>query len=111
MTGVAIATLRYYEREGLIECERTASKYRLFRQQTVETIRRIVHLKTLKIPLAEIKHILLSNAGKASPEDYHELRRRLLHILEQKSVWEEQERRVRLLLASFPEHGSLDSNA
>lgn len=104
LTGVAIATLRYYESEGLIECVRTRSKYRLFTQQTVETVRRIVHLKNLKIPLREIKHILLSNAGKASPEDYDELQRRLSHILEQKSVWEEQERRVRLMLASFPQN-------
>jgi DNA-binding transcriptional MerR regulator len=102
-TGVAVATLRYYESEGLIHCVRTHTKYRLFTEETVEIVQRIVHLKSLKIPLGEIRQILLSSGGQAGSEDYAELQRRLSYILEQKSVWEDQERRVRLMLSSFPQ--------
>jgi DNA-binding transcriptional MerR regulator len=104
-TGVAIATLRYYESEGLIECVRTRTKYRLFSEETVETVQRIVHLKSLKIPLIEIRRILKSASlpAQATREHYQELKKRLAHILEQKSVWDEQERIVRLVLASLPE--------
>lgn len=101
-TGVPVATLRYYEKEGLIQCVRTRSKYRLFTEDTADTIKHILHLKSLKIPLAEIRQIILGNSGKSTLEDYQKLQERLAHILEQKSVWEEQERRLRLLLASFP---------
>ena len=44
ITGVPIATLRYYESEGLIECVRTRSKYRMFTRETVELVLRILHL-------------------------------------------------------------------
>jgi len=101
-TGVPVATLRYYETEGLIQCVRTRSKYRLFTEDTADTIKHILHLKSLKIPLGEIRQIILGNSGKTTTEDYQKLQERLAHILEQKSVWEEQERRVRLMLASFP---------
>lgn len=110
ITGVPIATLRYYESEGLIGCVRTRSKYRIFSADTVEIVRRIVYLKSLKISLAEIRRIVqvTSDSGEATRERYLELRQQLDHILEQKSVWEEQEHKVRLLLESLPPEARLD---
>ena len=110
ITGVPIATLRYYESEGLIGCVRTRSKYRIFSADTVEIVRRIVYLKSLKISLAEIRRIIqvTSDSGEATRERYLELRQQLDHILEQKSVWEEQEHKVRLLLESLPPEARLD---
>ncbi len=108
VTGVPIATLRYYESEGLIECVRAHSKYRMFPQSTVDIVHRIVHLKSLKIPLGEIRRIFITarqsgdEASEATREHYLELKQRLAHILERKRVWEEQERKVRLLLEALP---------
>lgn len=108
VTGVPIATLRYYESEGLIECVRARSKYRMFPKETVDIVGRIVHLKSLKIPLSEIRRIFTTarqageEASQATQEHYLELKQRLAHILERKRVWEEQERQVRLLLEALP---------
>ncbi|MBN9417345.1 MAG: MerR family transcriptional regulator [Candidatus Eremiobacteraeota bacterium] len=106
-TGVPIATLRYYASEGLIECVRTRTKYRMFSEQAVALVQRIVHLKSLKIPLAEIRRILKagSQTGEARREHVQELRQRLERILEHKQVWAEEERKVRLLLASVAHEG------
>lgn len=101
LTGVAIATLRYYESEGLIQCVRTRTKYRMFSRDTVATVRRIVHLKSLKIPLGEIRRIFNTQLG--GKQHVLELQRRLQQILEHKSLWEEEERKVRLILESLPQ--------
>lgn len=102
-TDVPVATLRYYESEGLIQCVRARSRYRMFPLNTVETVRRILHLKGLKFPLGEIKQILAGGSGENGPEDYRVLQERLAHIREQKQVWEEQEQRVRVIMAAFPQ--------
>ena len=101
-TGVPIATLRYYESEGLIHCLRTRTKYRMFDRGTVDQVKQILYLKGLKFPLQEIRQILASSAGRSSLEDYLLLKERLAHVLEQKALWEDQEARVRLQLAAFP---------
>lgn len=101
-TGVPIATLRYYESEGLIHCLRTRTKYRMFDRGTIDQVKQILYLKGLKFPLQEIRQILASSAGHSSLEDYLLLKERLAHVLEQKALWEDQEARVRLQLESFP---------
>ncbi len=106
VTGVPIATLRYYESEGLIACVRTRSKYRMFPKETVDVVMRILHLKSLKIPLAEIRRIFSTDeTGEETREHYLELQERLAHILERKSIWEEEERKVRSMLESFESEG------
>ena len=107
VTGVPIATLRYYESEGLIACVRTRSKYRMFPKETIDIVMRILHLKSLKIPLAEIRRIFSTDeTGEETREYFLELQQRLTHILERKSIWEEEERKVRQLLESFESEGS-----
>ncbi len=106
VTGVPIATLRYYESGGLIACVRTRSKYRMFSKETVDTVMRILHLKSLKIPLAEIRRIFSTDeTGEETREYFLELQQRLTHILERKSLWEEEERKVRQLLEAFESEG------
>lgn len=110
ITGLPVATLRYYESEGLIACLRTRSRYRMFSPGTIDVVRKIVHLKSLKLPLSEIRRILAvgeqpeEEHAFVTPEHSKELRQRLSHILERKSVWEEQERKVRQLLEALPAH-------
>lgn len=107
VTGVPIATLRFYESEGLIAYVRTRSKYRMFPRETIDIVMRILHLKSLKIPLAEIRRIFsTADTGEETREYFLELQQRLTHILERKSIWEEEERKVRNLLESFESEGS-----
>ncbi|ODT79383.1 hypothetical protein ABS71_01045 [bacterium SCN 62-11] len=102
-TGITVATLRYFESEELIACVRTRSRYRMFPKETVQVIGDIMHLKTLRLPLKEIRAILRnrSQGEGQSCEEYEELQNRLAHILEQKRVWDEQESQVRSMLAFY----------
>ncbi len=57
--GVDVQTLRYYEREGLIEAPaRTASGYRSYGPTHVERLNFIRHCRSLDMPLADIKRLL-----------------------------------------------------
>lgn len=57
--GLAIETVRYYEREGLLEKPaRTAAGYRNYRPDVVERLRFIRQAKELGFSLAEIKELL-----------------------------------------------------
>lgn len=57
--GLPIDTVRYYEREGLIEKPaRSAAGYRRYRPDVVERLRFIRQAKELGFSLAEIKELL-----------------------------------------------------
>ncbi|ODT78388.1 hypothetical protein ABS71_01860 [bacterium SCN 62-11] len=73
----------------------------MFSKETIDIVLRILHLKSLMIPLAEIR--LLLRTDEMAPdarEHFQDLEQRLAHILERKGLWEEEERKVRLLLES-----------
>ena len=57
-SGVAVSALHFYEREGLIDSERTAGNQRRYHR---ETLRRVAFIRTSQrvgIPLAEIRGAL-----------------------------------------------------
>ncbi|WP_338036956.1 redox-sensitive transcriptional activator SoxR [Microbacterium wangchenii] len=56
--GVAVSTLHYYERLGLITSRRTAGDRREYRRDTLRVIGFIRASQTLGIPLATIKQAL-----------------------------------------------------
>ena len=57
--GLAIDTVRYYEREGLLQKPaRTAAGYRQYPADAVARLRFIRQAKELGFSLAEIKHLL-----------------------------------------------------
>ncbi len=57
--GVGSETIRYYEREGLLEqAKRKASGYRQFDEQAVDRLRFIRRAKELGFTLKEIKELL-----------------------------------------------------
>lgn len=57
--GIGVETIRYYEREGLIqEPDRTDSGYRQFPPETVQRLRFIAHAKRLGFSLKEIAELL-----------------------------------------------------
>lgn len=58
-TGIAISTLRYYDREGLFpNMERTNGGIRVFSDTEIETIKIIECLKTSGMPIKDIKQFL-----------------------------------------------------
>lgn len=65
--GCDVQTVRFYEREGLLEePARTASGYRAYDARHLTRLNFIRHLRTLDIPLAEVRQLL---AYAASPQE------------------------------------------
>jgi Cd(II)/Pb(II)-responsive transcriptional regulator len=57
--GVDVQTIRYYEREGLLEApERTGSGYRAYGPAHLERLNFVRHCRSLDMPLAEIKRLI-----------------------------------------------------
>jgi DNA-binding transcriptional MerR regulator len=65
-TGCDIETIRYYEREGLIELpQRLPSGYRVYEARHEQQLEFVLHCRSLGMSLADIKMIL---AFKHQPE-------------------------------------------
>lgn len=65
--GLAIDTVRYYEREGLLEKPaRTASGYRHYTTDAVARLRFILQAKDLGFSLSEIKELLALRVAPGS---------------------------------------------
>ena len=57
--GVGVQTLRYYEREGLLEePQRKASGYRMYKHSAIQRVQWIRRAKTLGFSLHEIRELL-----------------------------------------------------
>ena len=58
-TGVDVETIRYYEREGLIQPPtRRANGYRAYGKSHLERLAFVRHCRALDIPLAEVRRLL-----------------------------------------------------
>lgn len=57
-TGVSVRMLRFYETQGLLRPARTASGYRDYGPDDVDTVRKILVLNRAGIPLARIRSLL-----------------------------------------------------
>ena len=73
--GVEVQTIRYYEREGLIEPPaRTASGYRSYGAAHVERLNFVRHCRSLDMPLADIRRVIdLSRDARVSCEQVDQL--------------------------------------
>jgi len=59
ITGIAISTLRYYDREGMFpNMERSSGGIRVFSDKEIETIKVIECLKTSGLSIKDIKQFL-----------------------------------------------------
>jgi DNA-binding transcriptional MerR regulator len=68
--GVAVDTVRYYERRGLVPASRQASGYRSFTSAAVARIRLVRELQGLGLSLDEIAGVLrLGDRGGRACED------------------------------------------
>ena len=64
--GVDVQTVRYYEREGLLNAPaRTSSGYRAYGPEHLERLNFVRHCRSLDMPLADVKQ-LLDLAGRQS---------------------------------------------
>jgi len=69
--GVDVQTIRYYERERLLEApSRTSSGYRTYGPQHLERLNFVRHCRSLDMPLAEIRRLIdLSSDETVSCEE------------------------------------------
>jgi Cd(II)/Pb(II)-responsive transcriptional regulator len=64
--GVDVQTVRYYEREGLVETpSRTASGYRTYGSAHLERLHFIRHCRSLDMALADVKRLLALSRDRA----------------------------------------------
>lgn len=62
-----VQTVRYYEREGLLEApERDASGYRRYAERHLQRLQFIRHCRSLDVPLSDVRKLL---AFAAAPEE------------------------------------------
>jgi Cd(II)/Pb(II)-responsive transcriptional regulator len=64
--GVDVQTIRYYEREGLLDAPaRTGSGYRAYGPQHLERLTFVRHCRSLDMPLAEVKRLIDLSSDRA----------------------------------------------
>ncbi|GAA3585928.1 MerR family transcriptional regulator [Kribbella ginsengisoli] len=69
--GVSTRALRYYEEQGLLTSERTASGQRVYAEAAVERVQLIQQLFTAGLPSRTIVRLLpYIDAGHATPESF-----------------------------------------
>ena len=79
-TGVAVDTIRFYEKERLLgKPPRTAGGYREYDQETVRVLRFIRRAKHLGFTLSEVKELLrLHHGNRSTRADFRALARNKL---------------------------------
>ena len=84
--GVDVQTVRYYEREGLLDAPaRTASGYRAYGPQHLERLNFVRHCRSLDMPLAEIRRLIeLSRDTRVSCDQVNTLVRTHLERVQAK---------------------------
>lgn len=59
LTGISKQTIRFYEKEGLIEPGRNnENQYREYDAQDVKKLKRISLMRKLNVPISEIKEVM-----------------------------------------------------
>lgn len=65
-TGLPRSVIRFYEREGLIDPQRNAqNSYREYAQEDVDRLIRIAFLRTLDMPIEEIRRVIMGDVRLA----------------------------------------------
>lgn len=101
-TGLPIATLRFYEMEGLIESKRTASSnYRDFPESSLERVRQLKNFRALNLSLPEMKLMLdwARRPQESCSETCELVQRHLQRVVEQREQLQELEVELTRLLS------------
>jgi MerR family copper efflux transcriptional regulator len=109
--GVAIDTIRYYEREGLLpEPQRRASGYRSYGEGTVAQLRFIRRAKDLGFTLEEIRELLaLSTDRERGVKTVKQRAEARLGEVEQRiRELQRMKRGLKQLIDACPGHGPLE---
>lgn len=64
-SGVPVSTLRYYETEGLLPTRRADNGYRVYDEAAVDRLAFIDQAKSLSLPLAEIRELVLARDSES----------------------------------------------
>ena len=105
ITGMIRANIRYYEAEGLVVPERNKENgYRMYSREDAETLLKIKLLRTLDVPLEEIKAL---QAGQAALPEV--LQRHVTTIAEKKEALERSDDVSRMMLEQEESFENLDA--
>ena len=85
-TGVNPETLRYYEKEGLLETpKRSANGYRLYGEEDLDRLNFISRSKDLGFSLRDIKEfMILTNDGRKPRKELHDFAAERLRVIRAK---------------------------
>ena len=100
--GVEVQTVRYYEREGLLDAPaRTPSGYRAYGAGHLERLNFVRHCRSLDMPLAEVRRLVqLSGEKPISCDEVNALvRAHLARVQAKRRSLEELERQLAALNA------------
>ncbi|TAM78267.1 MerR family transcriptional regulator [bacterium] len=105
--GVTPKAVRYYERLGLINAQRTASGYRTFDDRSLETMLTIRRAQMLGLPLDQVREIveLLRNGEQPCGHVRDMLRERRLAVAKRIRELKAFDRFLRELETTVPDEG------
>lgn len=83
ITGVDSKTIRYYEKEGLLEVKRSLNGYRSFSQENIDTIALIKLLRSFDLSIEEIRMYINS---KLSLEEIKKIAEEIIEKLKDKTI-------------------------
>jgi len=110
-SGISIETIRYYEKEGLLEKpERTESGYRQYNESVIERLSFIQQAKGLGFTLAEILELLsLEIKTGTTSKDIKQMAQSKLHTIEEKiKMLKRMQRTLKDLVTQCDGQGSIE---
>lgn len=88
LLGVTKQVLIYYEKEGLIKPTRNKNNYREYNQNDIELLQLILTLRSMEIPIDDIKSILSGDLSirhcLKNKQDYFQKEKKKIEIIENK---------------------------
>lgn len=69
LSGLSARTLQYYDERGLLTVERSAENYRLYGEEDLQRLWKILLCREMGFPLDEIRALLERRFGKSRRED------------------------------------------
>jgi len=108
--GVAIDTVRYYERNQLLfPAGRLASGYRRYGDTEVKRLRFIRRAKALGFTLADVRELLSLSEQRSVPKIKHAAAARLADVERRMLELEQIRNALRTLVEACPGHGRADA--
>lgn len=111
-TGLPVATLRFYEMEGLIDSHRTSSNYRDFPESSLDRVRQIKNFRALNLSLPEMKQMLdwARTPRERCSQTCRFVERHLERVVEQRERLQELESELTRLLSICSGEDGQDCN-